>query len=242
MIKDYASISDKGLVREINQDSIYVNVKDVAALFVVADGMGGHQGGEIASTAMTEGIQKWWEKLEEKDLSSPIDTIQRLMNEIKSISADIYKSFEDKNEKGGTTVCALLIMQSSYAAITVGDSRVYGYDKELKQLTTDDVWENLPTIKKTLTEKEINQDNRLGKLTQAAGFDEEVTPRVARGMIHKGMSFLVCTDGVYKYCEANEMEKALKKGKAEKILDAVQKSVLTHGAGDNYSAIVCRIP
>lgn len=246
MIKDFAQISDKGLVRENNQDSIYANANESVGLFVVADGMGGHECGEKASATICEGLRKWWETTDRDNIHSAADMVQELTMTIKEISDNLYGKFRDENIQGGTTVCALMILPTSFAVVTVGDSRVYSYEKKLRQLSQDDVWENLSTTKKQYTSDEIMSDPRNGKLTQAAGFDPEVTPRIVRGILKKDMTFIICSDGVYKYCYEQELQNACKQPligskTSQKIVDEICKNVLEHGAGDNYSTIVCRI-
>ncbi len=245
MIKDYAQISSKGLVRDINQDAIFAEVENNVGLFVVADGMGGHSSGERASLAVCNGLKEWWMSIDKKAIKSSADIIQDLTSEIKKISKNIFDEFSENKQQGGTTVCALLILASSYTVISVGDSRAYCYEKNLKQITQDDVWENLPEVRNKYSEAEKIADNRSGKLTQAAGFDEEISPRISRGILKKGMTFLVCSDGVYKYCNEQDIKKILKPGlfgnKAANMVEEIKKCVEGHGAGDNFSAIVCRI-
>lgn len=244
MTCSYAAITDIGLSRDNNQDSIYAQAKNEFGLFVVADGMGGYSDGEIASARICEELKTWWESFDKNGKISSADLIEELSIRINQKSRAIYDEFAEKAIKGGTTVCALIIMGNTYAVVSVGDSRTYLIQNEVKQLTIDDVWENLPEFKDWPEEKKL-ADPRYGKLTQAVGFDEEIIPRIVRGVVSKGMRFLVCSDGVYKYCYESELKKIMKNSLFEKTTERmvrdIKKCVESHGAGDNFSAIVCSI-
>lgn len=242
MIKRYVKITNKGLVRQENQDAFYADVSGEMAFFVVADGMGGHSHGEKASRSITEKLGNWWKSLDKKSLFSPADMVQELICQILTIHKQIYDEFEQENEKGGSTVCAMLIMGNSYIVASVGDSRVYCYEAGMVQISRDDVWQNLPDVRDKLTEEQKCADKRYGRLTQAIGFDEEILPRIARGFLKKGMTFLLCTDGVYKFCPEKElavyMKTSLRNRNAKMKIERIENAIIKNGARDNYTGIL----
>lgn len=245
MTIEYVQLTDKGLVRETNQDAVYTDIKGSNAFFVVADGMGGHSHGERASQEMTEELARWWQELDHSDLPQAIDLVQDLVNRICVISRNIYDEFELQQEKGGTTLCAAVILGNTYILVTVGDSRVYGYEKKenkMTLLTRDDVWQNLPGVRRELTESQKRADPRYGQLTQAAGYDKDIIPRVVRGFLEKGDVMLLCTDGIYKPCQDKELLQCMKgsmfRKDLQKRMEVLQKKVLEQGAKDNYSLVL----
>lgn len=245
MIVDVAEICERGLVREANQDAIYVNHNKKVGIFVVADGMGGHSKGEVASSYMVDCIKLWWGELDKEKLSlRALDIIEQLTNHIKYESRRLHNEFAQSNMQGGTTLVVLLVFEETYVVLSVGDSHAYiAQNKEMIQINEDDVWENLPA-NKMLSETEKRADERYGKLTMAAVFDDPITIKATKGILKKNDIFLVCSDGGYKFCPLKSLNKIVankyEKRTAERILEDMKKEILKNGAGDNYSVIICK--
>lgn len=218
--------------------------KDVG-FFVVADGMGGHSFGEKASAAMVSGLGAWWKSVDKNNMPGMIDLALILGKEICNVSGKVYDYFESIGNKGGCTVCAMIIVNNSYIICNVGDSRAYYFDKELKRLTTDDIWDNMEEVKAALSPEQRLADKRHGQLTQAAGYDMEISPRILRGFLNKGADIIICTDGIYKFCPESELTKILKGSflgsKSDRKLDNIVSCVRENGARDNYSAILIEL-
>ena len=245
MIVDVATVCDRGLAREENQDAIYADHNGKVGIFVVADGMGGHSRGEVASSSMVEGVKKWWQELNKEKLSlRAFDVIEQLAESIKNESKRLHNEFAMAEAHGGTTLVVLLVFEETYAVLSVGDSRVYkAQDKEMVQVNEDDVWENLPENSGLSYEEKIC-DSRFGKLTMAAVYDEPITVKVSKGILKKSDIFVVCSDGGYKYCYPKNLNKLVavkyENKPVERILSDVNKEIIKNGAGDNYSIIVCK--
>lgn len=245
-----ASRCETGPVRENNQDSLFMAHNKYVGVFVVADGMGGYSGGEIASECMVRCVEKWWERQDPLVVkNNRQEAVRRLVDELRETSNELLEGFRERGMTGGTTVCLLMLFGDTYTTLTVGDSRVYKLDdKEMKQLTVDDVWENLPEVKAQYSKEEILKDTRVGKLSMAAGFNKDIAVRISQGITKKGDTFLVCTDGVYRFCTKEFMYKSLKKksilGKTasvSKMVEKIEEEILANGARDNYSVIVCKV-
>lgn len=242
----FKGISDTGLVREVNQDSIFADEKYGCGIFLVADGMGGHSRGELASGFAVDVLKHWWRrnytlifKAENTDMKNMLEQLVDDMNQ------RIYDTYSAMNMQGGTTVSILLVNEKYYGIATVGDSRIYRLrDKMFTQISVDDVWENLPE-NVDLEEETVVSDARYGTLTQAMGYDETVRPRIQTDIIESDTVFFICSDGVYKFLTDKQIEKILIRAKKRKDLrksvEKMKKEVYKNGAGDNLSGILVKI-
>ncbi len=240
---DYCIVSKPGLCRDINQDAVAAYVNQQIGVFVVADGMGGHSEGEKASALIIEKFDKWWDEEKTNKFSSDfMELIAGVRNSIESANAEIYSQFND-SQICGSTIVAILIYQNHYATFSVGDSRIYSkLNNKLKQLTVDDIWDNRQDIKQKFSQDEIRNHKNHGKLINAVGIRENVNISLSTDLLKKNQSFLLCTDGLYKYCDktnllVNMLVARNKKtiGKSSKrMIDRVYKN----GAKDNVSFII----
>lgn len=246
MIGEVAFFSERGS-REVNQDAIYASARGSVGIFVVADGMGGHFGGEVASSAIVNGVRNWWTSNRFEAEKVGIDFVSEQCEILlMSINAEVYSLFCQKGQAGGSTVAILILYDDRYAILSAGDSRIYlAREKVLKQLTTDDVWENLPEVRYEMSNEQVVCDPRFGKLTEALGSAERLELRRDGGMLSEKDLFLLCSDGVYKYCSREELERILCAGMVFRGIDRkkelLRKCVLRGDVDDNYSAILCSV-
>lgn len=246
MIHDIAFFSERG-VREINQDAIYVSAKKNRGIFVVADGMGGHSGGEIASSAIVNGIRNWWDGNDFAVAEAGLDPVaEQCSHLLIDINDEVFSYFSARGQVGGSTVVVLIVWDDRFGILSAGDSRIYRVrEKILEQLTTDDVWENLPEVKYQMSSENIMHDARFGRLTEALGSVERLKLSRAGGMLSGRDFFLLCSDGVYKSCAHSELEKILCRGtkfrSADRMKEMIRKCAIKGGVDDNYSAIVCGV-
>lgn len=244
MIKDVAFFSECG-TREVNQDAIYAAAQKGRGIFVVADGMGGHSGGEIASSAIVNGIRNWWDSNDFTDAGVGIDAVaEQCSILLHNINTEVFSYFSARGQVGGSTVAVLIIWDDRYSILSAGDSRIYRVrEKTLEQLTTDDVWENLPEVKYEMSNEKVVCDFRFGKLTEALGSEERLKINRYGGMLSEREVFLLCSDGVYKYCVREELERILCKGtvfrSAGRMKEMIRKCAVRNGVDDNYSAVIC---
>ena len=136
--------------------------------------------------------------------------------------------------------------EDCYAVFSVGDSRIYSsMGKETHILTVDDIWDNMPEIIQPMTPEDIAKDARSGMLVQAIGTAADVNVHISTNRIKKGQNFLLCSDGLFKFCAEEFMTEKLQKIKTEKSMEKTMEQYLqevyANGAGDNVSIILARI-
>lgn len=240
----YSSLCEKGLVRENNQDAVYTDVRGRNGIFCIADGMGGHEKGEIASGIIVTRVEEAWNRFftdkKKKDFRSLFNEIS---NAVKTANREIYED-HNKNAVCGSTVVALLIYGNNYGVISVGDSRLYLFRKnrEPEQITVDDVWENLPE-QKGKPVNELRRSPKFGKLTNAVGTMRDVRINYQLGKIRRSATYMLCSDGLYKMCsdpDMNEIVKAHYK-EPEVINELLREKVFAAGAKDNLSIITANV-
>lgn len=243
--------SDIGKKREVNQDTIGMYQKDDTALFVAADGMGGHTNGEKASRIVVAQLEDWWDSFSpgiyEYEFLKMLSAVEQV---IEYANKRIYEEY-NRNGICGTTVVVLFIYQNRYGIIYAGDSRCYlGYPHKgllsrggkWEQITTDEVWENCSDLS-SKERKMKNHPNR-GKLVNAVGIGKEVRCRAITDVILPNAFFLLCTDGLYKFCADKLLWDSIKKCKdrksMERAVDKLIEKVYENGADDNASMIIVR--
>lgn len=242
----YHGICDIGLKRTVNQDSIltYGSTQKEMYVFVVADGMGGHSDGELASGAITGGIGEWCKSFQPESVACDFQHIvMALQNKIKEINRHIYQQLNHSQICGSTCV-VFLVYRNCYAIFSVGDSRIYqkrGF--RVCSVMVDDVWENQRRVRENLSKKQREQHPDYGKLVMAMGVEEEVSISRKTDVLKAGDSFLLCSDGLYKYCSEKEIKKALKKVSEQNIpllTNHLLEQTHAQGAKDNVSIILAK--
>lgn len=241
---EYYGVSDTGSVRNINQDAFCMYQKGDTGLFAAADGMGGYADGEKASRIVIDELSKWWDSFA-PDICAG-DFKNMVYDAEQAVAAANRRIYTQLNRSGvcGTTVTALLIYQSYCGIIYAGDSRCYmSCGRVYKVLTVDEVWENQPGIQKE--ELGIKNHPNRGKLTNAVGVRENVCCRMLTDEIRPDTTFLICSDGLYKYCEDRYIKKCLKHAKDARSVKKAVHSLLDraykNGAGDNITMIIVAV-
>lgn len=243
MILDVASVSVTGLVRKTNQDAVFCAWLDGTGVFVVADGMGGHFRGEIASRIVVREMSDWWQRsqgqIQQVSFYAAIESLEREIGHINAVIAGEYRAM---GQVGGSTLCALLVHRGAYAVFNIGDSRIYLYaGRRIRLLTVDDVWENLPEVRRIAENVDISGDPRRGRLVKAVGIDGNVSAAIQTNAIEKKMVFFLCSDGVYKHMEEKQLQNLLRKvrkpGDAAVVNEWIRQDVFKDGASDNASMI-----
>ncbi len=243
----YSGISDVGLKRKINQDAIFFSTdrEKKLYLFVVADGMGGHFNGEAASQTIVAGMRKWLDDLSKDhyDAKEFSEIMVSLRNKMEQINNEIYSKYNQQQVCGSTCVI-LVIYQNMYGVISVGDSRVYlKRGLKVKSLMEDDVWENQIAIRENMDIGTIKKHPNYGKLVYAVGPNKDVSISVKTDNLRPRDTFLLCSDGLYKYCEFRRIRKAMvsvKQSNLEKQLLGLVEDVYKRGAKDNISIIILK--
>ncbi len=187
-----AGLSHIGMKRKTNQDSIYINPE--ANLFIVADGMGGHNGGDIASKLAVEHIPEFILK----NLNA--DPIQVLTEAIQYGNSKIKQvGIENPQLKGmGTTVVGLYFKEDKLYIPNVGDSRAYLVNKnKIYQLTKDHSLVQEKINLGIYTRDQAAKDPQKNILVRTVGFDDEVEVDIMNYKVCKNDILFICSDGLY---------------------------------------------
>ena len=198
------SITDVGMVRQVNQDYVYTTDNSLGPLpnlFVVADGMGGHQAGDYASKYTVEVLRRELKQSEEEDVE------KALVSAIKTANREIIKkASQDPHLKGmGTTVVVATIVNQMMYFANVGDSRLYLINQGITQLTKDhslvEEMVRLGGIKPE--EAKSHPDKNI--ITRAIGAKAEVDVDFYEHRLKRGDIILMCTDGLSNMVEDEEL-------------------------------------
>lgn len=198
------SITDVGMVRQVNQDYVYTTDNPLGPLpnlFVVADGMGGHQAGDYASKYTVEVLRRELKQCEEEDVE------KALVSAIKTANREIIKkASQDPHLKGmGTTVVVATIVNQMMYFANVGDSRLYLINQGITQLTKDhslvEEMVRLGGIKPE--EAKSHPDKNI--ITRAIGAKAEVDVDFYEHRLKRGDIILMCTDGLSNMVEDEEL-------------------------------------
>ena len=228
-----------GLVRQGNEDSGFVSPQ----LIAVADGMGGHAAGEVASRIAVQVLQS----LQPTLISSEIDedsVEDLLMHSLHSIDAEISLVTEEEIEKRGmgTTLTALLIRDSYIALLHVGDSRCYRLrGNTLEQLSNDHTVIQELLDQGAISVAEAAEHPQRSMLTQALRGDGDVTPVLQMHEVKKGDRYLLCSDGLSGVLTDKEIKIGLKKSDKDDAIKFLIDATYVNGAPDNVTVLIADI-
>lgn len=223
--------TDVGKVRANNQDAPIVSEK--LRLYGVADGMGGHKGGEVASTSARDDLLR--------ELEGKTPSVAALSGAIEEVNRQIYHQQEhDDALTGMGTTLSVLWMSDNFVYIAhVGDSRVYLLrDGEFKQMTLDHSLVEQLVREGVLTEEEAQNHPMRNIITRAIGTDESVEVDVVVEERRKGDLWLACSDGLHGLVDDRQMRDALRQYAPEKAADVLLKAALDAGGRDNVTLVI----
>jgi serine/threonine protein phosphatase PrpC len=221
------SATDIGQVREANEDSYLVD----APLYAVADGMGGHRGGEVASSLALETVQQLFERQE-----------GTLADQVSQANRTVYdRSQSDRSVSGmGTTLTAALIDGNTVHLVHVGDSRAYLLrDGHLTQLTEDHTLVHRMVMEGEITAEEAETHPHRSILTRALGVDQSVQVDEGHVRIESGDRLLLCTDGLTGMVPEEQIKEVmLGSADPQEAVDRLVKVANRAGGIDNITAVV----
>jgi serine/threonine protein phosphatase PrpC len=232
-----AAASHVGKVRSNNQDSGYAG----ETLFVVADGMGGHAGGDVASAIATKRIME-----ADKPYASAQDAEFALQAALIAANSQLAETvFEHAELTGmGTTVSALVVLGDQVAIAHIGDSRIYLYrDGELTQITTDHTFVQRLVDSGRITEAEAMVHPRRSVLMRVLG-DVESAPEVDTSILTTlpGDRWLLCSDGLSGVVSPTAIAAALAQTTdAQETANRLVRESLDAGAPDNVTVVIVDI-
>lgn len=232
--------SDRGLVRETNQDTYLVlrSPHNNQLLVAVADGMGGAQGGEVASQMAIDALIRRatgvWQ------LTAPQQRMAWLLESVAAANQEIYSraSIDERLRGMGTTLTAAFCATESILVAHVGDSRAYLFQEgSVKQLTTDHSLVQQLIDGQQLSEEEAAVHPQRNVLTRAVGVEPSVEIDCAQHAWSPGDILLLCTDGLTHVLQPPALQEALQLGSVEHICRALIEKTLQAGAPDNVTVL-----
>ena len=224
--------SDVGRVRKVNEDALLI--REDCGLWLVADGMGGHEGGDYASQAVVDVFS---------DMQPPSSLAQlaaSLQFNLDAANKQIIDYAESYTKQGtmGTTVVALVVYGSNYYCYWCGDSRAYLLrGGVLTQLTKDhSVVQDMVDSGELLPE-DAEDHPSANQITNALGIQEPLELERVQGQLHDSDVFLICSDGLFREMKPSEIELVLKTNPKNAVETLINTS-LERGARDNTTLIV----
>ena len=237
-------MTDIGLVRSKNQDSFLASQDDKIPLFIVADGMGGHKSGEVASFDAVKIIKKIFRENIGK-LNSKSSIINIIEGSIKEANKIIYKeSIESPELNGmGTTISMCYIYEDTIIIGHVGDSRIYIIDEaHITQVTEDHSLVYELVKKGEITLEEAKNHPKRNMITRAVGTSSDIEVDIIEREYNENDTLLLCTDGLFNMVDENKMIDTINKSSSIFIAgEELINEANLNGGLDNISLIIVKL-
>ena len=239
-MRAYAA-TDVGRIREVNQDYIFCSMEPVGKLpnlFLVADGMGGHKAGDLASRYTVETLIK---SIENSGSDNPITIINDAIVEANRKLLEKAAESEQYSGMGTTLVVCTIIGESMYVA-NVGDSRLYLYDGRLSQITRDHSLVAEMVALGKLGRDEARRHEKKNDITRAIGGSKEVMADFFEAELTAGNRIIMCSDGLSNMVEDEEIEQVLA---SDMTIEDKTKQLLgranENGGKDNIAVVIIEL-
>ncbi|MCP5151313.1 MAG: serine/threonine-protein phosphatase [Ectothiorhodospiraceae bacterium] len=227
-----SSRTDPGMVREVNEDACVDRPQ--AAMWAVADGMGGHQAGDLASTMLVEalcGIAP------ASDLGTYVELVEDALLEVNTELRTIAEARDA--QAVGSTVAVLLAGRAHAVCMWAGDSRIYRYRAgRLERLTQDHALVEELIERGMLSEEEAIDHPHANLVTRAVGAGDELNIDLEMVEIAAGDVFVLCSDGLDKAVRDEAIADVLAHATVRRAADELVELALEHGARDNVTVVV----
>ena len=233
---EFVTKTDVGIKRKNNEDSFFARIyNDDLALYIVADGLGGYEGGEIASKILTIKMSRYFEEHLNDNLKNDKVVRDILKDALYETNKEIYKMEKTSEKYSGMGTTIVLV------AFIYG--KIYYIDKDkfsIKQITEDDTYVN--TLLKTNVIDEIEAENHPQKhvLTKAIGVFKDVETDIKILMERDGY-LLLCSDGLTNMLDNIEILNTLKNNKFENVANEYIKKANNNGGVDNTTVVVIKL-
>lgn len=235
--------SDKGLKRSNNEDACFVLLPD--KVYVVADGVGGGNAGEIASRTAVSEIANYVVEHPIANMTNKYAIVNYLQSCLDEANSKIFRMANTYKENTGMATTAVIV----YAAFgkvfitNVGDSRVYLYrGGQLVQLTEDHTYVNTLLKAGVISREQAAMDDRKNVITKALGAEVTVEPDFFQVNFIKDDVFIICTDGLYDEVDEDEMKKIIEENPSMSDVCAAMISAANENGGhDNITVISLKV-
>lgn len=234
LVLNYAARSDPGLVRQNNEDSLYAG----ARLLAVADGMGGHAAGEVASKVVIGALAS----LDDHALRG--DPVERLRAAVESGNAAITELSAANPALGsmGTTLTALLFGGEWVASLNIGDSRTYLLrGGELAQVTKDDSFVQFLVDAGHITPEQAHTHPRRSIVLRVLTGESTIEPTLHVRLARPGDRFLLCSDGLSDVVDFDTIARTMRESDVATCAETLIRLALDGGGPDNVTVIVADV-
>jgi len=239
---DYFGRSDKGRVRKTNEDYFAgERISENEYLFVVADGMGGHRAGDVASKLGTQNFVRYYIKLRKKK-NSIMDSMSQALEKANSVI--LAKATSDPRKRGmGTTFSAVVIAAMSAYIVHVGDSRIYLIRGDnMSQLTTDHTFVGKMLEEGRITEDEARDHPQKNILYMSLGARKTFEPEIKKQLdIMESDIFMMCSDGLNNMVSDHTIKEYLLSYNTYDAVDELIKLANENGGTDNITIQVIHV-
>ncbi len=237
-----AARTDVGMIRSGNEDAFFAHATRERGLFIVADGMGGHAAGEVASEMTVQIVAR---ELSDFNLSDDANASSQVAASLQRANKAVYeRTIQEADKQGmGTTASVLLVAPGRFLIGQVGDSRVYLLrDGALKQLTRDHSYVQEQVDAGLLTPEQARYHPYSNVITRCVGAGEVVEPDTYSGELKAGDVFLVASDGLTGMVDDRRLQQLLlSRASAGRVVDALIAEANYRGGLDNITAIVVQV-
>ncbi len=238
----HAAKTDVGMIRSGNEDNLAVNAASDRGLFIVADGMGGHAAGEVASEMAVQIIELELSGIRDLDDRGAED---KVVDALRKANRNIHdRTIAEVDKQGmGTTASVLLLSTRRYLIGQVGDSRVYLLrDGALTQLTKDHSYVQEQVDAGFLTPEQARYHPYSNVITRCVGASPDVQPDTYKGDVRVGDLFLVASDGLTGMVDDRRLQVLLgSRAEPERKVYSLISEANARGGLDNITAIVVQI-
>lgn len=242
--------TDLGPVRELNEDAFHIDLE--RGIFIVADGMGGHASGEVASAMAVEAISSILAgradpdetRLERATPDSEEAMRERLRYAMNQASQRIRRAALDNpaHTGMGTTACALVIDEQVAHLAHVGDSRIYLYrDHRIQRLTRDHTVVQQEVDAGRLTARLARMVPHKNILTQSVGYHGSVEPDTSTRPLRSGDIFILCSDGLTDPLDDDQIAQICATTPTDELAEQLTQAALAAGTEDNVTVLVVQV-
>jgi serine/threonine protein phosphatase PrpC len=243
-----AGNTDIGLVRKNNEDNFGYDLRH--GIFVVCDGMGGQQAGEIASKIAVDTVLVYFRQKEQNTAPVSGGQFEGVSQRAVDLATSIQLANQAIHESGakdihsagmGSTIVAVAVEGDLFSIANVGDSRIYLIrNNDVVQLTHDHSLVMEQVRRGLMTLEEAEHSNMQNVIVRALGTDDSVEPDLADHEFNPGDVLLLCTDGMSRYVKEEKMAEAINQESLEKACIDLIDAAKTGGSDDNITCLLIR--